>query len=65
MSQTRVQLIGDSFDTGAIFGFGTVSAIDVDISSNAVISGIATVGELLTPQIKTDVISNESGNWSY
>ena len=60
MSQTRVQLIGDSFDTGAIFD-GTVSAIDVDISSNAVISGIATVGELLTPQIKTDVISNESG----
>ena len=60
MSQTRVQLIGDSFDTGAIFD-GTVSAIDINISSNAAISGIATVGELLTPQIKTDVISNESG----
>ena len=60
MSQTRVQLIGDSFDTGPIFD-GTVAAIDINISSNAAISGIATVGELLTPQIKTDVISNESG----
>ena len=60
MSQTRVQLIGDSFDTGAIFD-GTVAAIDIDISSNAVISGITTVGELSTPEIKVDIVTNQSG----
>ena len=65
MSQTRVQLIGDSFDTGAIFN-GTVAAIDVDISRNAIISGITTIGELAvsefsSPEVKTDAISNESG----
>ena len=60
MSQTRVQLIGDSFDNGANF-VGVVTSVHINVAENAIISGIATVGELSTPEIKTDVISNESG----
>jgi hypothetical protein len=60
MSQTRVQLIGDSFSNGANF-VGVVTASDFKVSGNAIISGISTIGELSSPEIKTNIISNQSG----
>jgi hypothetical protein len=60
MTQTRVQLIGDSFDTGADFD-GVVTSKHINVSGNAIISGISTIGELSSPEIKTNIISNQSG----